>query len=103
MSRLVRVCAESDLPVEGQVRECVTGDGTFCVARVQGQVAVLDNTCPHEGGPLGEGMIQGGRVVCPWHGWSFDVKTGAELYTPSEKAKVYESRIESGELRVVLE
>lgn len=102
MSRLVRILAENELPGEGEVRECVTSDGEFCVARINGQIAVLNNTCPHQEGPLGEGTIEEGRIVCPWHGWSFDPKTGAEKLNPSEHATVYESRVEGGELKVVL-
>ena len=103
MSRLVKILSESELPKEGELRECVTGDGDFCVARINGQIAVLNNVCPHQEGPLAEGAIEDGRIVCPWHGWSFDPKSGEEKFNPSEHAKVYESRIENGELSVVLE
>jgi nitrite reductase/ring-hydroxylating ferredoxin subunit len=48
----------------------------FAVYNVDGEFHVLDGVCPHAGGPLGKGMLQGGIVTCPWHGWQFDVKTG---------------------------
>jgi nitrite reductase/ring-hydroxylating ferredoxin subunit len=72
------------------------------VARVDGAIAVLDGVCPHEGGPLGEGIVEDGRVVCPWHGYAFEVHTGASLQDPEVKAEILESVVEDGELRVKL-
>ena len=43
---------------------------------VGGTICALDGTCPHAGGPLGEGSLEDDIVTCPWHGWSFNVKTG---------------------------
>ena len=40
------------------------------------EVRVLDNTCLHVGGPLADGLVEGGCVVCPWHGWTYDLSTG---------------------------
>ncbi len=44
--------------------------------KLQGCFYAVDNICPHEGGPLGEGSLEGSLVTCPWHAWQFDVKTG---------------------------
>jgi nitrite reductase (NADH) small subunit len=98
MPDLVRVCSESELPAEGKV--CEMAGGALCVARVGGEIVVLDNSCPHEQGPLGQGMIEDGRVVCPFHGWAIDVKTGAALEDPAEKVWVYEYVIQDGALLV---
>jgi nitrite reductase (NADH) small subunit len=73
---LVRLCSVSELPPEGGVHEVEAGSQAFCVARLNGKISVLDNECPHHGGPLGEGMIEGGKVVCPWHAYAFDLVTG---------------------------
>jgi nitrite reductase (NADH) small subunit/3-phenylpropionate/trans-cinnamate dioxygenase ferredoxin subunit len=43
---------------------------------VDGTFYAIDNTCPHAGGPLGEGRLDGTIVECPWHGWKFDVVSG---------------------------
>jgi nitrite reductase/ring-hydroxylating ferredoxin subunit len=102
MSEFVRICAQSELPPAGQVREFVSDGHTLCVANVDGEICVLDGVCPHEGGPLGEGDIEGGRVVCPWHAFAFDVHTGAAQDDPDLKAKVFEAKVENGELRVTL-
>ena len=100
MPEFVRVCAQSDLPRQGLVLEVSLDGRPLCVANVDGAICVLDGTCPHEGGPLGEGSLENGRVVCPWHGYAFDVHTGASEDDPDVKAEVLEARVENGELRV---
>jgi nitrite reductase (NADH) small subunit len=94
MSQFVRLCSASELPGEGEVSEFTAQGRAFCVAHVAGAVVVLDGVCPHEGGPLGEGIVEEGRVVCPWHAYAFDVSSGV--------AEVLESIVEDGELRVKL-
>ncbi len=55
----------------------VTVDGRdVALFNVDGSIYALDNVCPHQGGPLGEGYLDGAEVTCPWHAWTFDVKTG---------------------------
>lgn len=82
------------MPREGQVREFLAKGMPVCVACVDGELAALDNVCPHRGAPLSEGGIEDGRVVCPWHGWSFDPKTGAELTNPRGGTTVYPVRVD---------
>lgn len=98
MREMVKVLEESDLPKEGQVTEAA--GGRLCVARLKGQIVVLDNDCPHSGGPLGQGMIENGCVVCPYHGWAFDLKTGAASHDASEKVRIFESEVRDGALMV---
>jgi nitrite reductase (NADH) small subunit len=102
MSQFVRVCPVSELPVEGEVAEFTVQGRALCVAHVNGAIAVLDAACPHEGGPLGEGIVEEGRVVCPWHAYAFDLRTGVAEQDPELKAEVMESKVEDGELRVNL-
>ncbi len=47
-----------------------------CLAHHEGKICALDNRCPHQGGPLGEGSIENGLLRCPWHGWDYDPCTG---------------------------
>lgn len=56
--------------------EVVAEGRVFAVYNVDGEFSVLDGICPHAGGPLGKGMLNGNVVTCPWHGWQFDVTTG---------------------------
>ncbi len=99
MSDFVRICSQSELPGAGEIREFTSGGRAFCVANVNETICVLNGECPHEGGPLGEGLIEDGRVVCPWHGYSFDPRTGASEQDPDVRAEVFEAAVEKGELR----
>jgi nitrite reductase (NADH) small subunit len=98
MSEFVRICPASELPAEGQVKEFSLDGRALCVARINGAVAVLDGVCPHEEGPLSEGLVEDGRIVCPWHGYAFDPRTGESLQDPDVKAHVFESQVEAGAL-----
>ena len=70
-----RVAGLDDLD-DGRVRT-VNADGrSLALCRVGHQYGALDNHCPHQGGPLGEGSIEGGLLRCPWHGYDYDPITG---------------------------
>ena len=69
--------AEPDELAEGAVKTCSLGGRLVALLRHEGRYAALDNRCPHMGGPLGQGSIEYGRLVCPWHGREFDPFTGA--------------------------
>jgi nitrite reductase (NADH) small subunit len=100
MPDFVRICSQSELPGSGEVREFTAGGRAFCVANLNGTISVLDGVCPHEGGPLGEGSIEEGRVVCPWHGYAFDLRTGDSEQDSELKADVLAAAVVEGELRV---
>ena len=102
MSEFVRVCSATQLPRAGEAAEFTVQGRAFCVANVDGVFAVLDGVCPHEGGPLGEGIIEEGRVVCPWHAYAYEVRSGACQQDVSLKVEVFEAEVADGELRVKL-
>ncbi len=64
-----------ELP-EGRVTTVTAGHTNVCLTHFKGKFCGLDNRCPHQGGPLGEGSIENGLLRCPWHGWDFDPHTG---------------------------
>jgi thiamine pyrophosphate-dependent acetolactate synthase large subunit-like protein/nitrite reductase/ring-hydroxylating ferredoxin subunit len=64
-----------ELP-EGRVKAVTCGGTTVCMTHYDGRYGAIDNACPHQGGPLGEGSIEKGLLRCPWHGWDFDPLTG---------------------------
>lgn len=97
---LTRIAARSELPKEGEAREFACGDRMICVANVGGEITALDNVCIHRGGPLGQGTIEGGKLVCPWHGWSFDPKTGEVGHNPTAKVPTYPIQIEGEDVLV---
>ena len=70
-----RALAPEELPA-GRVTAVSCGETTVAVTHYDGEYAALDNNCPHQGGPLGEGSIETGWLRCPWHGWDFDPLTG---------------------------
>ena len=100
-----KLTTESELPPINEAKEfpCAAKQGedkTICVANVDGVYSAMDNVCLHVGGPLGQGMVENGKVVCPWHGWQYDPKTGAVVHNPSLKEPVYPLKIENGEVLI---
>ncbi len=71
----LKVLDLDELP-EGRVKPVTCKHRTLCLTHFEGEFAALDNKCPHQGGPLGEGSIEGGLLRCPWHGWDFHPLTG---------------------------
>jgi pyruvate oxidase len=65
-----------DVPAEGRVRSVTVADRTVALARCGGSLGALENRCPHQGGPLGEGSIENGWLRCPWHGYDYHPLTG---------------------------
>lgn len=82
--RRLRVAAVKDIPA-GEGRVVDAGEATLAVFNVDGQFFAIDNRCVHRGGPLGEGPLEGHVVMCPWHAWRFDVRTGANVNNPAVK------------------
>ncbi|MEW8657052.1 MAG: thiamine pyrophosphate-binding protein [Candidatus Thiodiazotropha endolucinida] len=70
-----KVLSKDELP-EGRVTSVTCRKKTLCMSHHQGQYGALDNKCPHQGGPLGEGSIENGLLRCPWHGWDYDPISG---------------------------
>jgi thiamine pyrophosphate-dependent acetolactate synthase large subunit-like protein/nitrite reductase/ring-hydroxylating ferredoxin subunit len=75
-----RVADVDELP-EGRVKTVTAGIHSMALTHIDGEYHAMDNRCPHQGGPLGEGSIEKGNngecmLRCPWHGWDFDPKTG---------------------------
>ncbi len=66
---------KNNLP-EGRVQTVTAGHQGVCLTHFEGKFSALDNRCPHQGGPLGEGSIENGMLRCPWHGWDFHPCTG---------------------------
>ncbi len=100
MPTFVKIANESDLPPAGEAKEFLCGNKPICIANVNGSYAALDGICPHRGGPLGQGMVEGNKVVCPWHGWAWDVKTGVAEQDRNMKVAVYPLKIEGGDMMV---
>src|SRR5207249_12092855 len=85
----IKLTAQSDLPPEGEAKECTVGERVICVANVNGTISAMDNVCLHRGGPLGQGVIEGDKLVCPWHGWQYDPKTGQDVHNRTARVVDY--------------
>lgn len=75
MTQRLRVTAVTEVPV-GEGREFVVGSRILALFHVEDRFLAIDGICPHAGGPLAQGKLNGCIVTCPWHGWQFDVTTG---------------------------
>ena len=95
-----RIAAKSELPANNEAKEFTVGDKTICIANVDGKFAAMDNVCIHRGGPLGQGLVEEGKLVCPWHGWQYDPATGAAAHNPAAKVAVYSVNIEGDDVLV---
>jgi len=78
-----KVADLDELP-EGRVMTADAGGRSIALTHVNGEYGALDNHCPHQGGPLGEGSIEDGCLRCPWHGWDFDPLSGAGKHADAE-------------------
>jgi nitrite reductase/ring-hydroxylating ferredoxin subunit len=89
----------------GQLKHIETDDGTqVCLANVDGKVYAIGGECSHQGGPLGEGELDGNEVICPWHGGMFDVTNGQATGEPAEGSQpIYEVAVEGDDIKVALE
>jgi pyruvate oxidase len=81
--------AERDALPEGRVTTVQAGTKSICLTHHAGQYGALDNHCPHQGGPLGEGSIENGLLRCPWHGWDYCPLTGASPAGFDERVPIY--------------
>ena len=97
--RRVRVAAVGDVP-RGEGRVVEVGDRTLALFNVDGKYYAIDNTCPHRGGPMAEGDLDGLVVSCPWHAWRWDLRTGANVNNPAVKLGCYAVTEEAGDVFV---
>lgn len=96
---LHRLCPVDELQ-DGEVAEFIVDDVPLAVARVDGSYHAIGNTCPHAGGPLGDGALDGHEVACPWHGWAFDVTSGVCALDPDLVVPVYSIETRDGSVWV---
>lgn len=72
----------SDLP-EGERLFLEIGDDLIVIMNVAGKIYAIGDVCSHDGGPVGEGELDGFAIICPRHGARFDIRTGAVLALPA--------------------
>jgi len=88
MGEFVKVAKKTEIPVD--TGKCVEAGGKeIALFKVGGKVCAISHVCPHQGGPLAEGGLDGTIVTCPWHGWSFDVVSGVCTFNPSIQQETF--------------
>jgi len=101
MSEFAPVMAVADLP-PGVGAEVMVGGQAVALFNVGGTFYALAGRCPHRGGPLAQGFLDGSRVSCPWHDYTFDVTTGENVVRAELKVERYEVKVEDGTVFVKL-
>ncbi len=104
MAKWVRICGIAEAPEPGKVIEANVEEGIqVCVANLNGELMALDNICPHRQGPLGQGWIEGEAVVCPWHSWAFNLRSGVSEYPANERVGAFSIKVEGADVLVKIE
>lgn len=102
MTDFIDIASVADIPL-GRARAFDAGGGRkIAVYHTPRGFFASDNTCPHRGGPLGEGDIIGNEIVCPWHLWGFDLTTGICPGVPDLSIVTHEVRVAGDRILVKL-
>jgi nitrite reductase (NADH) small subunit len=101
MAEFTKVANTSDLP-PGTAKTVKVNGKTIALFNVDGKIFATDNTCRHRGGPLGEGMLEGEVITCPWHLWEYNVRTGEKVGDNSIKVDTYEVKMEGSDIKVAI-
>jgi nitrite reductase/ring-hydroxylating ferredoxin subunit len=99
MSKFVKVGSVSDL-AEGQAKVAQVDGQRIAIFHVGGRYYALEASCPHEGGPLADGVIEGLRIICPWHGYDFHLKIGECGLDPDIRALTYPIKVQDDDLLI---
>jgi len=91
----VKLCDENEL-AEGEGKYVKLGEIELAVFLSRGKIYAMDNHCPHAGGAMSAGYIEGNCAVCPWHGWAFNLHNGELMDAPTVKIATYAVRVVDG-------
>lgn len=101
MEHFVHVANTSDInPGEGKTVAVLGKE--VALFNVDGKFYAINNTCKHQGGPLGDGLLDENIVTCPWHGWQYDVTSGKSVNMPTMHVDKYKVRIDGDKILVSL-
>jgi nitrite reductase/ring-hydroxylating ferredoxin subunit len=104
MAQFVRVGSRTEFEDLEGGKLVEAGAQRIAVFNVGGNYYAIENTCPHRGGPLAEGMLAGEEVICPWHGSRFNVKTGSVMTPPARQGvKSFPVRVTGDDVEIDLQ
>lgn len=101
MSEFVTVGKVADF-VPGRGRMVVVNGRHVALFRLDDGFFAIDNLCLHQAGPLCDGDIEGGVVTCPWHGWSYEIRSGTLVQDPRVGVSTHNTRIVGDDVEVQL-
>ncbi|HET6204782.1 MAG TPA: Rieske 2Fe-2S domain-containing protein [Planctomycetota bacterium] len=99
MVTFVRVASSQEIPLGARRRVDVDGYDVT-ILHVDGGWTAIGYRCPHDGGPLGDGSVANGRITCPLHRWTFDLRDGRAVTDHRVSARIFPVRVEGGEVLV---
>jgi len=99
MPNFVKVASTTDLQPGKAMTVAVDGK-EIALYNVAGRICATANTCLHQGGPLGEGTLEGEVVTCPWHMWEYNVCTGELVGNRSVKLNTYPVEVDGADIKV---
>ncbi len=99
MANWVRVAASKDVPTNTGLAVAAEGQA-LALYKVDGKVYAIDGVCPHAGGPMAEGSLNGCLAMCPWHGWEFNVVSGLCDFNSEMATRTFRVKEEKGEIFV---
>ena len=101
MAEFVKVASVPEL-APGSAKAIEVMGKPIALFNVGGTFFATDNACLHQGGPLGEGELMGEVVICPWHQWEYNVRTGEVVGNSSLKVVTYPVQIEGNDVKVAV-
>jgi nitrite reductase (NADH) small subunit len=102
MPGFVKMATLAEIP-PGTAREVEHSGRIYALFNVDGVLSALDGICPHHGGPLAAGQVEGTCVTCPWHGWQFDVRTGQTPLNGRLRQPAFAVKVEGNDVLVWVE
>jgi nitrite reductase/ring-hydroxylating ferredoxin subunit len=97
----VKVAETKDVQPSSMLEVDLEGEGSVCIANIDGKYYAIGNVCTHEGGPLADGSLEGYEVECPWHGSKFDVRSGKVTNPPAnEPEPTYDVKVEGDSILI---
>ncbi len=102
MTVSVKAASVGDIPPGAAKQVTVNGVeiALFNIGGAEGKLCAVDNTCPHRGAPLADGFAEEGILTCSWHGWRFNLTSGAAEVSPDIVQPTYPVKVEGGSVYV---
>ncbi|HLW75380.1 MAG TPA: Rieske 2Fe-2S domain-containing protein [Bryobacteraceae bacterium] len=95
----VKAAAATDLAPDSVIESEIDGN-PYAICNLGGELRAFDGVCPHAGGPLGQGSIDSGNLICPWHAWEYDALTGVNTFDDTCQLASFPVKIEGGDILV---